>query len=77
MACGGCKEVKRVSDMVNKSGADDFTGGKKFLFVLSDILVLVIGWIIGLVVIIPYIVYSMITNKSIKIKSIKRKTDEQ
>ncbi len=76
MACGGCKEVKRVSDMVNKSGTDDFTGGKKILFVLSDILVLVIGSIMGLVVIIPYILYSMIINKSIKIKTLKRKMDE-
>lgn len=77
MACGGCKEIRKISDIVDKSDKVDFKGGKKILAVLSDILILIIGSIIGLVVIIPYTVYSMITNKPIKIKSIKRKTDEQ
>ena len=77
MACGSCKEIRKVSDMIDKSDNVDFKGAKKILAIVSDILILIIGLIIWIVVIIPYILYSMITNKSIKIKSIKRKTDEQ
>lgn len=77
MACGGCKEIKRVSDMINKSDNTDLKGGKYLLGVLSDVLVLIIGLIIGFTVIVPYVLYSMISGKSIKIKSLKRKVNEQ
>lgn len=76
MACGGCKEIRRVSDMIDKSDNIDVKGGKKLLDMLSDILVLIVGSIIGLMVVIPYILYSLLFNKTVKIKTLKRKVDE-